>query len=543
VKRTPIVFSLVANPMAAGAGKSYTDHLPNVTGIAVLAPFGAALDLIQKHYPHYKRLGSVFCPAEANSVDLKQSLEAECARRGLILDTVAANTATDLPDAALSLVSRPIDAVLQLSDNLSSAGFTAIARAARQAQKPIISLNSTSIPLGAAVAFGHDYHHAGEATVAVLERVIRGEDPAQIPFALPPKVSKFIHRENAAAVGMPLPPAFVREMEAPDTSASHATPNPTTSPSATTPAPAKKSAPLAKKQKIALILYNETPPAEETLAGMKDAWARSEFVEGRDYEIKVRSAQGDMALLSGIFDAALTDGADLIVTLSTPTLQMAVQKVKNIPVVFALVTNPMAAGAGKSYTDHIANVTGIAVLAPVGEALDMIKEHFPAYQRIGTLYCPAEANAVYLKEALEEACKARGLTLDTVAVNTASELSDAALSLVSRQVDVILQIPDALSSAGFSAITRAARQRQTPLFALNGTVVPLGAAVALGRDFHNSGEAAVALIERIFRGEDPATIPFTLPPKVTYIASRANARAVGVTLPPALLKEVSQIVD
>ena len=59
----------------------------------------------------------------------------------------------------------------------------------------------------------------------------------------------------------------------------------------------------------------------------------------------------------------------------------------------------------------------------ITKALDMIKEHFPAYQRIGTLYCPAEANAVYLKEALEEACKARGLTLDTVAVNTAYILS------------------------------------------------------------------------------------------------------------------------
>ena len=307
--------------------------------------------------------------------------------------------------------------------------------------------------------------------------------------------------------------------------------------------PAKKSAALKRKWKIALVLYNETPPAEETLAGMKDAWKRSEFVEGRDYEIKLRSAQGDMALLSGIFDAALTDGADLVVTLSTPTLQMAVQKVKRVPIVFALVTDPMAAGAGKSYTDHLPNVTGIAVLAPMGEALDMIKTHFPTFKRVGTLYCPAEANAVYLKEALAAACKERGFVLETVAVNTATELTDAAFSLVSRKIDVILQIPDALSSAGFSAITKAARQRQTTLFALNGTVVQHGAAVALGRDFHNSGEAAVGVIERIFRGEDPSKIPITLPPKVSYVASRANARAVGVTLPPALLKEVAKLID
>ncbi len=536
VKRQPIVFTMVANPMAAGAGQSYTSHLPNVTGIAVLAPFGEALDVLEKHFPTYKRLGTLFCPAEANSVDLKQLLEAECKRRGFTLDTVASNSATEFPDAALALASRPIDAILQISDNLSSASFTAIARAARQSQKPLFSLNSTTVPLGAPFALGRDYHDAGEATIGLLERVIRGEDPGQIPFTLPPRVAKTLNTANAAAVGMTLPPALVREVEAANRPAAKAT-APQSSPSAKTSA-----TPAKKKWKIALVLYNETPPAEETLAGMKEAWKRSAFVEGRDYEIKVRSAQGDMGLLNGIFDAALTDGADLVVTLSTPTLQAAVQKVKRVPIVFALVTNPMAAGAGKSYTDHLPNVTGIAVLAPMGEALDMIKRHFPAYKRIGTLYCPAEANAVYLKEALEEACRERGFVLETVAVNTATELTDSALSLMSRNIDVVLQIPDALSSSGFSAITRAARQSQKPLFALNGTVVPLGAAVALGRDFHNSGEAAVALIERIFRGENPGAIPFTLPPKITYIASTANARAVGVTLPPALIKEL-KLVD
>ncbi|HEY1109246.1 MAG TPA: ABC transporter substrate-binding protein [Opitutaceae bacterium] len=537
VKNKPILFTLIANPVAAGAGRTFEDHLPNLTGVSTLAPLREALDLIQKYFPQYKRLGSLYCPNEANSVDLKAAFEIAARERGLELEFVPANTASDLPDAALALMSRKIDAVVQISDNLSASGFTALARAARQTQKPLIGLNSTMVPLGAAIAFGRDYHDAGVSTVRLIERFVQGEDLGKIPFVLPPKVMKDISLENARAVGMTIPQALLDEANA-------GKGPPAAKPAPVAPAPAKKSASLPKKKwKIALVLYNETPPAEETLEGMKAAWKRSEFVEGRDYEIKVRSAQGDMALLSGIFDAALTDGADMVVTLSTPTLQMAVQKVKRIPIVFALVTDPMAAGAGKSYTDHLPNVTGIAVLAPMGEALDMIKKHFPTYKRVGTLYCPAEANAVYLKEHLAAACRERGFVLETVAVNSATELSDAALSLVSRKIDVILQIPDALSSTGFTAITRAARQRQTPLFALNGTVVQHGAAVAMGRDFHNSGEAAVAVIERIFRGESPANIPITLPPKISYVASMVNAKAVGVTLPPALLKDVQKLVD
>ena len=82
-----------------------------------------------------------------------------------------------------------------------------------------------------------------------------------------------------------------------------------------------------------------------------------------------------------------------------------------------------------------------------------------------------------------------------------------------------------------------------PLMALNSTVVPQGAAVGLGRDFYNAGEATVAIIERIFRGEKPADIPIALPPKVAAVASLANAKAVGLTLPPELLKEMEKVVD
>src|SRR5690606_32580672 len=103
--------------------------------------------------------------------------EAECQKRGFTLETVAVNSAGELADSALALMSRPIDAVLQISDNLSSSGFSAITKAARRAQKPLISMNSTMIPQGAGVAIGRDYHAAGMETTRLIERVIAGEDP------------------------------------------------------------------------------------------------------------------------------------------------------------------------------------------------------------------------------------------------------------------------------------------------------------------------------------------------------------------------------
>jgi ABC-type uncharacterized transport system substrate-binding protein len=100
---------------------------------------------------------------------------------------------------------------MQISDNLSSAGFTAITKAARQSKKPLISLNSTTVPLGAAVAMGRDYHHAGEVTVDMIEQVIAGGDPGKIPFTLPPNVVLTVSPTNAAAVGMSIPEGLMKE--------------------------------------------------------------------------------------------------------------------------------------------------------------------------------------------------------------------------------------------------------------------------------------------------------------------------------------------
>lgn len=553
---TPHVFGLVSDPYGAGVGinrDNHLDHPAHLAGYGTMQPVALAFQTAREMNPALATVGVVWNAAEANSEAQVKIARVVCTELGISLLEATVDSSAAVSEATNALVARGVDAIWMGGDVTVLSAVDSVIRAAKKGHIPAFSVIPPNVKRGALFDLGADYAEVGRLTGLLAADVLDGRSPATVAIDnVMPEILTLNRQVLAGLKGKwTIPESIVAraQLVIDENGAEHSKAAPKDSATAAS-SPAKTSAPVvttaapaAKKWRIAVVLYNETPPAEETLAGMKEAWKRSAFLEGRDYEIKLRSAQGDMGLLSGIFDAVLTDGADLVVTLSTPTLQLAVQKVKRVPVVFTLVTNPMAAGAGKSYADHVANVTGIAVLAPMGEALDMLKKHFPRYKRIGTLYCPAEANAVYLKEALDEACRERGLTLDTVAVNTASELSDGALALMSRPIDVVLQIPDALSSTGFSALTKAARQRQKPLMALNSTVVPHGAAVALGRDFHNAGEATVGLIERIFRGEDPARIPFALPPKVVYIASPANARAVGLTLPPGLLKEVDKVVE
>ncbi len=521
-KKKPVVFTYVIDPVAAGAGKSFTDHLPNVTGIGTLPPVADGVKAARKLLPHLKTLGTIYNDGEANSVKVASLLREACAAQGVKLIELTAPTTGDVMQAAQALVARKVDAFYIDGDNTAMQALDGIVKVANAAGLPIINEDPDYLDRGILLSVGPGFYHSGKAAALPLARVLTGESPAQIPLQNVSVNSTKFNPAAAAKLGLAIPATVIKEV----TGANLPAPNPT-----------------GKTWKLAVILYNESPPAEETLAGMADGWKVSPLVAGRDYTIKVRSAQGDMSAISGILDAAVTEGADIIVPLSTPTMQTAINKIRKIPVVFSMVADPVIAGAGKSYTDHLPNVTGVAVMGPFGDMLDLLTKYYPAYKRIGTLFCPAEVNSVALKDALDAECQRRGFTLEAVAANSPGELPDAALSLVSRPIDAVVQISDNLSSAGFTAITKAARQARKPLFSLNSTMIPQGAVIAMGRDYHAAGEATVGLIERVIAGENPSTIPFILPPKVVRVISLPNAKAAGMTIPEGLLKEADKVIE
>src|SRR6185436_8100167 len=126
------------------------------------------------------------------------------------------------------------------------------------------------------------------------------------------------------------------------------------------------------------------------------------------------NAQGDMATLNTILDAAVADGSDLLLASTTPALQVALRRANKCTVVFSLVANPMLAGAGKSQTDHLPFVTGAYIPAPHEEGLNALRQCLPHVKRIGTLFVPAEVNSVYYKDELTKAAAQMGIEVEAV---------------------------------------------------------------------------------------------------------------------------------
>jgi ABC-type uncharacterized transport system substrate-binding protein len=548
----PHVFALVTDPVAAGVGVSPDnplDHPAWLAGYGTMQPVAKSFTIAREMKPDLQTVGVVWNAAEANSEAQIKLARQFCSNAGITLLEATVENSAGVGEAAASLTARGAEALWVCGDVTVITAIDTVIAAANKAAIPVFTVIPPNIKRGALFDLGADYHEVGRLAGSLAGEILHGRQPATVPIenVMPEILTINLHGLKNLNGRWKIPESRLKNANLVIDENGIEKKNPALSPDTkTTPAVIKETTapnPSGKKRNIAIVQYNETPPSEETLAGIMEAWKSSPLVEGRDYTLSLRSAQGDMSAIPGCLDTAVTEGANLIVPLSTPTLQTTIARVRKLPIVFSLVANPVAVGAGTSDSDHLPNVTGVSVMAPVDGILDFMQKYYPEMKRFGSLFCPAEVNSVHLKEALEAECQKRGLTLETVAVNSAGELADSALALMSRPIDAVLQISDNLSSSGFSAITKAARRAQKPLISMNSTTIPQGAGVSIGRDYHAAGIETTRMIERVIAGEDPANIPFLLPPKMVLSVSRSNAAAVGMSLPAGLVEEANHVLE
>lgn len=266
---------------------------------------------------------------------------------------------------------------------------------------------------------------------------------------------------------------------------------------------------------------------------------------GRDYRLSISSAQGDLATLPGLLDAAVDAGARVIVTLQDATLEAAVRRVKTVPIVFHLLSDPFAAGAGTSDSNHLANVTG--VYSPgfgdpeQSRRVDLIRRIVPRSRRLGILFSPEDRLSVIFKDRMTTAAQKVGLQVSAAPVSTAADVEAATRALCGQKVDAI-ELFGNQAHAGFPALVKVARECKVPVFSSAPFEVLQGATAALFPDFQEGGVVAGRMIARLLKGESAAAIPFYRVQTTKLSVNPSGAGQVGVTVPPDLVQEADTVI-
>jgi putative ABC transport system substrate-binding protein len=218
-----------------------------------------------------------------------------------------------------------------------------------------------------------------------------------------------------------------------------------------------------------------------------------------------------------------------------------------VPVVFCYCSNPWGAGAGKppgGVGQHRPNVVGTIGTNPVGEELDLAKEVNPAIRRVGLIYNPGEPNSDYEAGILRKEAAKRGLTIEAQSVANSGEVLQAAQSLAEKKVEAFVKIGDYATIQAFNAICKVGLENKIPVYSVDPPDIDLpGCLAVIGWNYRDDGMAAGRLAVRVLKGESPATMAFEPLTKTDLLVSKATAKAIGVTLPEALLKRADKVVS
>ena len=519
IRDIPIVFTVASDPKVLGISRA--DEPLNFTGVYDDPPLDRLLALALEREPRCKTVGTVWDPSQPNSEISVKKLRRACKDRNLVLYENTVGMVSELTDATQSLCSRGADIIVISADNLTTTGFPAIQHAAEKHDVPIYTTDPTLVESGAAAAIGDDFFQWGKQSGRFAARVLAGANAASLP---------------------PEPTAVQRTVIANDNKDAGRDGHQQAGASAARKHKSATQAHLHKTWNVYLVRYNDSPPAEIATKGVEDGLKQANLVEGRDYTLKLESAQGDIATLNTILTAVKSAGADMVITLSTPTLQAAVHRFRKTPVVFTFVADGVVAGAGESDKDHQSNVTGITTLGDFAGMPPILKECMPSVRRVGTLFTPSEANSVHNKTMLAASLKKSGIELVDVPVSSSAEVADAAMSLCSREIDAVCQCLDNLTAAAFASIAKVAEKQKLPVFGFVSSQAKDGAIVVLARDYYDCGLEGALLAAKVMRGANPANIPFTNLKRSRLVVNLKQARKLDVEIPESILRRADEVI-
>ncbi len=294
---------------------------------------------------------------------------------------------------------------------------------------------------------------------------------------------------------------------------------------------------------IGILQMNEAPTLNETRRGFIESLAHSGLIDGQHIRILVENGEGSIPEVQRIADGFASRRVDMIVALSTPSLQAALHATDDIPIIFASVANPFLAGAGVSADDHLPHVAGVSSEGPIRESLNFMKSVLPQAKRIGTLWTPSELNSNYYLEKARAGAMELDLELIAVPIANASEVLLSAQILINKKIDVIYQISDNTINQAFQAVGKMAVDNGVPLFGGFLYSTEQGACAALGWDFYDMGYKAGGIAARVIDGTSPRAIPFQYMDRVLLFINLKMAEKQGITFSPEVLQSADRILD
>jgi len=287
-------------------------------------------------------------------------------------------------------------------------------------------------------------------------------------------------------------------------------------------------------------------PYEPSIDGLRDGLRAAGLEEGRDIALLLRNAGGDVAAAEAAARALERDEkVEVIVALGTTTARAARRATAEVPIVFAIGDDPVAAGLVDSIAKPGGRLSGFHFLTVdlTAKRLEILREIVPKLRRIVTFYDPRTPGAVTSLAGAREAAGKLDIEVAAQQVTSVEGIRDRLHTLAATEADAFFFVTDFLVTVHTPLVIEAANALRLPTMATNVTLVRMGALAGYGPDWREYGRSSARYVARILAGSSPRDLPVEAINRPALAINLNTAKAIGLEIPPLLLTRADEVIE
>jgi len=295
--------------------------------------------------------------------------------------------------------------------------------------------------------------------------------------------------------------------------------------------------------------------------GVLEAWAPSTFphrlqafrdglrelghLEGRTFVVEYRSAGGDAKALPALAAELTRLEVDVIFAATTSTALAAKGATRTIPIVIAVVADPLGTGLISSLARPGGNVTGLTTASGqvVPKRMHLLREFVGGASRVGLLINPEDASHLIGLKSAETEARALGIVLRPFEASDRSELAAAFSRMESERLDALMVSAGQLMDSEAKLITTLAAKYRLPALYGAPEFVEAGGLMSYSASFTDNFRRAAAYVDRILKGGMPADIPVEQASTFEFVVNLKVAEALGREVPSSILIQATRIIE
>jgi len=292
------------------------------------------------------------------------------------------------------------------------------------------------------------------------------------------------------------------------------------------------------------VLFVAFSPESKEVDDFRRGLRESGYIEGRDVVIEWRFAGGDYNRVPGFVNDLLQREVEVIVVTTTRGAQLVKRATSTVPVVIALVTDPVGAGLADSLAHPGGNVTGLSAMTVhlSAKRLQLLKETIPRLSRVTVLWNPATPWHPLAIEELRNAAASLSIDLSLARVQAADEFDAVFAGAIRDRSQAVYVVESPLFFSHQTLLAKLASGARLPSMSGERRFAEEGGLMSYGTNLGDLLRRSAGYVDKILKGAKPADLPIEQPTKFEFVVNLRTAKALGLTIPQSVLLQADDLI-